>query len=173
MTTEYSKPEALEKLGSGTANARSWTQLPPTPEVLERFPNPMQFSRHPSINPIQIGGFDDPMEFTSLCPKTGQPDHARIILTYQPKEWCVESKSWKLYIQSFRQHGEFHESCIQRIKDDIIDLLDPIWIQVRGEFTPRGGISINPEAHWDQSFKGITFEQVVGLKTKKMPDPLS
>lgn len=165
MTTEYSKPNALEKLGSGSANARTWEQQPPTPEVLERFPNPMQFSRHPSPNPVQLGGYDDPMEFTSLCPKTGQPDHARIVVRYAPKEWCIESKSWKLYLQSFRMWGEFHESCIQRIKDDLIDLIDPIWIEVWGEFTPRGGISINPEARWDQSMKGVTFEQMTDTRS--------
>lgn len=187
MTEKYSRPEDLEKLGSGSANARQWEQQPPTPEVLERFPNPMKFSRHPSPNPIQLGGYDDPMEFTSLCPKTGQPDHARIVVQYQPREWCVESKSWKLYLQSFRMHGEFHESCVQRIKDDLVDLLDPIWIEVTGEFTPRGGISINPTARWDDRLKGLTFEQVTDTRSPvermqemmatgshvEMPEPLN
>ena len=166
MTTNYSKPEELAKLGSGSADARTWEQFPPTPEVLERFPNPMKFTRHPGPNPVQLGDSDDPMEFTSLCPKTGQPDHARIVVRYQPGEWCVESKSWKLYLQSFRQHGEFHESCVQRVKDDLVDLLDPIWIQVFGDFTPRGGISINPEAYWDRSMRGETFESMVDTRSE-------
>jgi 7-cyano-7-deazaguanine reductase len=169
MTTEYSKPDALEKLGSGSADARVWEQFPPTPEVLERFPNPMLHSRHPSPNPIQLGGYDDPQEFTSLCPKTGQPDHARIVVVYQPGEHCVESKSWKLYLQSFRQHGEFHESCVQRIKDDLIDLLDPIWIEVTGEFTPRGGISINPTAKWDRSMKDVPADVMIGKAPRPVP----
>jgi len=175
MTTEYSKPDDLEKLGSGSADQREWPNLPPTPEVLERFPNPVKFSRHPSPNPIQLGGYDDPMEFTSLCPKTGQPDHARIVVNYQPKDWCVESKSWKIYLQSFRLHGEFHESCIQRIKDDLVDLLDPLWIEVTGEFTPRGGISINPTARWEYAMKDVSFEQMTGTRSpqERMAEMLS
>ena len=84
-------------------------------------------------------------EFTSLCPKTGQPDFATIVIRYTPDKLCVESKSLKLYLGGFRQHGEFHESCVNRIITDLIDLLDPIRIEVEGQFTPRGGIPFWPK----------------------------
>lgn len=83
-------------------------------------------------------------EFTSLCPKTGQPDFATITITYRPDQKLVESKSLKLYLFSFRNKGEFHEDCINRIANDLNDLMAPVWIEVRGDFFPRGGISINP-----------------------------
>ena len=83
-------------------------------------------------------------EFTCLCPKTGQPDFATIIIQYVPNGKCVESKSLKLYLGSFRNHGEFHESCIARIANDLVALLDPLALRVKGEFTPRGGIPFWP-----------------------------
>ena len=88
-------------------------------------------------------------EFTSLCPLTGQPDFAKILIEYAPKEFCVESKSLKLYMFSFRNEGEFHESCVNRITMDLVDLLDPWWIQVQGQFTPRGGIPFWPTQRWE------------------------
>lgn len=84
-------------------------------------------------------------EFTSLCPLTGQPDFATIVIDYQPNKLCVESKSLKLYLGSFRNVGEFHEACIARIAKDLITLLQPASMRVRGEFTPRGGIPFWPE----------------------------
>ena len=87
-------------------------------------------------------------EFTSLCPKTGQPDFANINIQYIPDSKCVESKSLKLYLFAFRNHGEFHESCVKRICKDLVKLLNPKWIRVTGEFLPRGGISIWPVAEW-------------------------
>lgn len=83
-------------------------------------------------------------EFTSLCPITGQPDFATIIINYTPHKLCVESKSLKLYLGSFRMHGEFHEACVQRIADDFIRMLDPIYLRVEGQFAPRGGIPFWP-----------------------------
>jgi len=83
-------------------------------------------------------------EFTSLCPKTGQPDFAKIIINYVPNEKCIESKSLKLYLFSYRQFGEFHEDCVNRIANDIIKAINPKWIQVIGDFNPRGGIAIIP-----------------------------
>lgn len=85
-------------------------------------------------------------EFTSLCPKTGQPDFAKIFINYIADEKMVESKSLKLYLFSFRNHGDFHEDCIQNICDDLIALMKPRYIEVLGEFTPRGGIAIFPYA---------------------------
>lgn len=83
-------------------------------------------------------------EFTSLCPITGQPDFATIYISYIPGERMVESKSLKLYLFSFRNHGDFHEDCVNIIMKDLIKLMDPKYIEVWGKFTPRGGISIDP-----------------------------
>lgn len=85
-------------------------------------------------------------EFTSLCPKTGQPDFARIYINYIADKKMVESKSLKLYLFSFRNHGDFHEDCVQKICDDLNKIMKPKFIEVIGEFTPRGGISIFPYA---------------------------
>lgn len=109
------------------------------PEVLETFIN-----KHPGRDYLVT--FTCP-EFTSLCPKTGQPDFARIIINYIPRERMVESKSLKLYLFSFRNHGDFHEDCINIILNDLWELMDPRYIEVIGRFTPRGGISIYPFAN--------------------------
>jgi 7-cyano-7-deazaguanine reductase len=85
-------------------------------------------------------------EFTSLCPKTHQPDFAKITINYIADKKMVESKSMKLYLFSFRNHGDFHEDCIQKICDDLNKLLKPKYLEVIGEFTPRGGIAIYPFA---------------------------
>ncbi|MCI1902554.1 MAG: preQ(1) synthase [Enterococcaceae bacterium] len=87
-------------------------------------------------------------EFTSLCPITGQPDFATIYLSYIPDERLVESKSLKLYLFSFRNHGDFHEDCVNIIMNDLIELLHPRYIEVWGKFTPRGGLSIDPWCNW-------------------------
>ena len=89
-------------------------------------------------------------EFTSLCPMTGQPDFATIYINYIPAEKLVESKSLKLYLFSFRNHGDFHEDVVNVIMKDLINLLQPKYIEVFGEFTPRGGISIYPYANFGQ-----------------------
>lgn len=83
-------------------------------------------------------------EFTSLCPLTHQPDFATVYISYIPDKLIVESKSLKLYLFSFRNHGDFHEDCMNIVMDDLIKLLDPRYIEVWGKFTPRGGISIDP-----------------------------
>lgn len=87
-------------------------------------------------------------EFTSLCPKTGQPDYGRIIISYIPSERMVESKSLKLYLFSFRNHGDFHEDCVNIIMKDLVKLMDPKYLEVTGWFMPRGGISIYPFANY-------------------------
>lgn len=110
------------------------------PEVLETFVN-----KHPGREYLVT--FTCP-EFTSLCPITGQPDFARILITYIPRERMVESKSLKLYLFSFRNHGDFHEDCVNIILNDLKALMDPRYIEVKGFFTPRGGISIHPFANW-------------------------
>lgn len=109
------------------------------PRLLETFPN-----KHPENEYLVT--FDCP-EFTSLCPKTGQPDFARIFIRYIPRVNMVESKSLKLYLFSFRNHGDFHEDCINIILNDLWRLMDPKYLEVYGVFTPRGGISIYPFAN--------------------------
>ncbi len=97
-------------------------------------------------------------EFTSLCPITGQPDFATIYISYVPSVKMVESKSLKLYLYSFRNHGDFHEDCMNIIMKDLIKLMDPKYIEVWGKFTPRGGISIDPYCNYGK--KGTMWEQV-------------
>lgn len=106
------------------------------PTVLESFQN-----KHPDNE--YFVKFNCP-EFTSLCPMTGQPDFATIYISYVPDKLLVESKSLKLYLFSFRNHGDFHEDCMNKIMKDLVQLLDPKYIEVWGKFTPRGGISIDP-----------------------------
>lgn len=106
------------------------------PSVLERFAN--KFPGQSYTVEIECP------EFTSLCPKTKQPDFANVTIWYEPDEWLVESKSLKLYLFSFRNHGSFHEDCVNMIAGDLARLLSPKWVRVRGDFFPRGGISINP-----------------------------
>ena len=110
------------------------------PEVLETFDN-----KHPGND--YFVKFNCP-EFTSLCPITGQPDFATIYISYIPDIKMVESKSLKLYLFSFRNHGDFHEDVTNIIMNDLAKLMDPKYIEVRGMFYPRGGISIYPFANW-------------------------
>jgi 7-cyano-7-deazaguanine reductase len=109
-----------------------------TPQMLESFPN-----KNPKNDAWTTFVCT---EFTSLCPKTGQPDFAKIFINYVADKKMVESKSLKLYLFSFRNHGDFHEDCVQKICNDLDKLLRPKYLEVIGEFTPRGGISIFPFA---------------------------
>jgi len=111
-----------------------------SPDILETFEN-----RHPELD--YMVKFNCP-EFTSLCPITGQPDFAAIYINYIPDLRMVESKSLKLYLFSFRNHGGFHEDCVNVILKDLRTLMDPRFIEVQGKFTPRGGISIDPYSCW-------------------------
>jgi len=119
------------------------------PEVLESFQN-----KHPEND--YFVKFNCP-EFTSLCPKTGQPDFATIYISYVPDQKLVESKSLKLYLFSFRNHGDFHEDCVNIIMKDLIRLLDPKYIEVWSKFLPRGGLSIDPFANYGK--KGTEWEK--------------
>ena len=111
-----------------------------SPEVLETFPN-----KHPDND--YFVKFNCP-EFTSLCPITGQPDFATIYISYIPDRIMVESKSLKLYLFSFRNHGDFHEDCVNIIMKDLIKLMSPKYIEVWGKFLPRGGLSIDPYCNY-------------------------
>ncbi len=120
----------ISKLGKKTSYSFEYS-----PNLLERFPN--KFSK-----PYWVS-FNCP-EFTTLCPITGQPDFATIYIQYIPDGFLVESKSLKMYLFSFRNAKGFHEDMVNRIADDIFNLLKPFYIEVYGEFNPRGGISIDP-----------------------------
>jgi len=95
-------------------------------------------------------------EFTSLCPMTGQPDFAHIVIDYIPSDWLVESKSLKLFLNSFRNHGAFHEACTRMIAQRLVDLLSPVWLRIGAYWYPRGGMPIDvfwqtgapPEGAW-------------------------
>lgn len=113
----------------------------PDAKALERFESPFRPAQDVIV---RLEAF----EFTSLCPITGQPDWGTIEIEYRPGDWCVESKSLKLYLMGFRQHGSFHESCVSRICEDLVRLLEPRWLQVVGKFNPRGGIRIEPRVSW-------------------------
>ena len=109
-------------------------------------------------------------EFTSLCPKTGQPDFAKIYINYIADKKMVESKSMKLYLFSFRNHGDFHEDCIQKICDDLYSLMRPKYIEVIGEFTPRGGISIFPfssKSNAQEKFKKLKDQRFINYAPGK------
>jgi 7-cyano-7-deazaguanine reductase len=122
--------EGLTQLGGNT-------ELPASPDAanLERVPNP-----HPDAP--YVVRFTCP-EFTSLCPITGQPDFAHLVIDYVPAGWLVESKSLKLYLGSYRNHGGFHEGCTVEIGKRLEDLLEPAWLRIGGYWYPRGGIPID------------------------------
>ena len=111
--------------------------LPASPDeaVLDYVPNPRAGS-------LYLVRFAAP-EFTSLCPVTGQPDFAHLVIDYVPKKWLVESKSFKLYLGSYRNHGAFHEDCTIAIADRLVRFLTPRWLRIGGYWYPRGGIPID------------------------------
>ena len=127
MTSPY---ETLTLLGQHVPPAAT-----PEAAILERVPNP-----HPDTT--YLVRFTCP-EFTSLCPLTGQPDFAHIVIDYLPKSWLVESKSLKIYLAAFRNHGAFHEACSLDIAQRLVILLDPAWLRLGAYWYPRGGIPID------------------------------
>ncbi len=120
----------LTQLGRSVAGFDS-----PEAAVLERVPNPQSDTAY-------VARFTAP-EFTSLCPVTGQPDFARLIIDYAPDKWLIESKSLKLYLASFRNHGAFHEDCTVSIGRKIVEVAAPNWLRIAGLWYPRGGIPID------------------------------
>ena len=126
------------------------TRLPESPEeaVLERVPNPQQDAE---FNVRFVAP-----EFTSLCPITSQPDFAHLVIDYVPGAWLVESKSLKMFLGSFRNHGAFHEDCTVGIARNLAEFLEPKWLRIGGYWYPRGGIPIDvfyqtgpcPEGVW-------------------------
>ena len=140
MTTDTSN---LSQLGQASTIPAS-----PGQAVLERVPNP-----HPGA--LYLARFTAP-EFTSLCPVTGQPDFAHLVIDYAPEDWLVESKSLKLYLTSFRNHGAFHEDCTLVVGKRVVEIAQPRWMRIAGYWYPRGGIPIDvfwqtgpaPEGLW-------------------------
>ena len=141
--------EVLSALGRTTSYRQDYA-----PEVLETFQN-----KHPE-NDYWVQ-FNCP-EFTSLCPITGQPDFAEIRISYLPAQRMVESKSLKLYLFSFRNHGAFHEDCVTTIMKALVRLMNPKYIEVTGIFTPRGGISIYPYANYGRP--GTKYEEMANYR---------
>lgn len=134
----------LKSLGNKTKYPTS-----PNKSILEIFENQHPTKRFivPFVQPFP--------EFTSLCPKTGQPDFASIEIVYCPNDLMVESKSLKLYLFSFRNQGEFHEDVINRIANDLHEVLRPRYLRVYGDFAPRGGLAIKPLAErWNAMVLG-------------------
>ena len=146
MPRSKAETEGLSLLG----NKKTVYKDTYAPEVLETFIN-----KHPD-NDYMVT-FNCP-EFTSLCPITGQPDFARIVINYIPNEKMVESKSLKLYLFSFRNQGDFHEDCVNIIMKDLVKLMEPKYLEVKGIFTPRGGIAIYPFANYGE--KGTKYEKI-------------
>lgn len=137
--------EELQALGNKAVYSQNYD-----PDVLETFENQHQ------ENDYWVR-FNCP-EFTTLCPITGQPDFAEIRISYLPDKRMVESKSLKLYLFSFRNHGDFHEDCVNIIMKDLVKLMAPKYIEVIGLFTPRGGISIYPYANYGEP--GTKYEKM-------------
>ncbi|MFZ4806502.1 MAG: preQ(1) synthase [Hyphomicrobiaceae bacterium] len=132
----------LTQLGQSTGLPQS-----PSTAVLERVGNP-----HPDT--LYVARFTVP-EFTSLCPVTGQPDFAHLVIDYVPAGWLVESKSLKLYLGSFRNHGAFHEDCTVAIGRRLVDLLAPHYLRIGGYWYPRGGIPIDVFWQTGEAPKGV------------------
>jgi 7-cyano-7-deazaguanine reductase len=134
---------------SGLSQLGAHAPIPASPEqaALERVPNP-----HPDA--LYLARFTAP-EFTSLCPVTGQPDFAHLVIDYAPQDWLVESKSLKLYLTSFRNHGAFHEDCTVSIGLRLHELLQPRWLRIGGYWYPRGGIPIDVFWQSDEPPKGL------------------
>ena len=143
-TQKIKDPKKNNLAGNLKALGRKDTGYPDhyTPEALEVFGN--QFPEHDYVVDL------DCPEFTSLCPVTGQPDFGKIRIRYSPDKWLVESKSLKIYLFSFRNHGAFHENCVNMIARDLFKIMNPKWIEVSGFFNPRGGISINPSVRLEK-----------------------
>jgi 7-cyano-7-deazaguanine reductase len=130
-------PAAAEAAGDGLAalGQKAPTPRSPATALLERVANP-----HPDSH--YLARFTAP-EFTSLCPVTGQPDFAHLVIDYAPQRWLLESKSFKLYLASFRNHGAFHEDCTLAIGKRLVALLEPHYFRIGGYWYPRGGIPID------------------------------
>ena len=138
-----------ETIYSGLTQLGQPTAAPTSPEtaVLEKVPNPEPGTPY-------LVRFTAP-EFTSLCPLTGQPDFAHLVIDYVPDQWIVESKSLKLFLASFRNHGSFHEACSMLVATRIVDITQPIWLRIGAYWYPRGGIPIDVFWQTGEPPKGV------------------
>jgi 7-cyano-7-deazaguanine reductase len=136
MTEDNSPYANLTQLGQAVT-----APCHPDEAKLERVPSPDQ-------GKLYVVRFTAP-EFTSLCPLTGQPDFATLVIDYIPRTWLVESKSLKLFFGSFRNHGAFHEACTMQVANRLMELLNPIWLRIGGYWYPRGGMPI--DVFWQSS----------------------
>lgn len=142
MAHNVTQGRNAEELSGVSLLGNQHTEYPKdyAPNILETFVN-----KHPENDYVVTF---DAYEFTSLCPKTGQPDMAKVVISYIPNKQMVESKSLKLYLFSFRNRGDFHEDCMNIVMKDLIKVMDPKYIEVKGIFAPRGGIAIFPYCNW-------------------------
>ena len=131
---------SLKELGSADTK---YNYQHPNKEVLETFPN-----QYPERNYVTEFKFN---EFTSLCPKTGQPDFATITIQYIPDKLCIETKSLKLYFLCYRQHGSFMETIVNQMLDHFVSVCSPRWMKVEGEFNPRGATYITVTAEYNEA----------------------
>ena len=155
-------PRAQELGGFSLGSGQTHYPEAYAPEVLEAFAN-----RHPEVDAWT--SFLCP-EFTALCPKTRAPDFAHITINYMADGQMVESKSLKLYLASFRNHGIFHEDVVQTLCRDLSSLLSPRYIEVIGEFTPRGGLHLYPFASADngkEAYRKIRRERMASYWPRK------
>ena len=144
------KPASSRRAAASLTKLGGRSEIPASPDKarLETVANP-----HPGA--LYVARFTAP-EFTALCPVTGQPDFATLVIDYAPNKLIVESKSLKLFLASFRNHGAFHEDCTVAIANRMIDAADPRWLRIGGYWYPRGGIPIDvfyqtgepPEGLW-------------------------
>ena len=149
MSKSPRAPKQTDRKQAGLQLGRA-VEWPTSPEAaqLDRVPNPHADTDY-------LARFTAP-EFTTLCPITGQPDFAHLVIDYAPAKFLVESKSLKLYLASFRNHGAFHEDCTVAIGKRLVGLLQPQWLRIGGYFNPRGGMPIDvfwqtgapPEGVW-------------------------
>jgi 7-cyano-7-deazaguanine reductase len=143
--TENTPPKSVP----GLTQLGQPSRLPQSPgeAVLDRVANP-------HADTLYLARFTAP-EFTSLCPVTGQPDFAHIVIDYAPDQWIVESKSLKLYLGAFRNHGAFHEDCTVAIGKRLVDTLQPKWLRIAGYWYPRGGMPIDVFWQTGEAPKGL------------------
>jgi len=132
---------SLTQLGSAKTK---YVYDKPAPELLETFPNAAQHREYTTEFIFN--------EFSSLCPKTGQPDFATISIRYSPKKLCIETKSLKLYFLSFRQAGAFMETIVNNMLDELVQVCEPQWMVITGDFNVRGGTAIKVVAEHYQSY---------------------
>ncbi len=137
-TSSSNAPATTEDRFAALGRPSDYRYDRPDPEVLEAFVNPQPGAEW--VVSLLCS------EFTSLCPVTGQPDYGRLRIDYVPASFCVESKSLKIYLMGYRNHGTFHEACVNRVADDLWAKLSPRYLRVFGDFNPRGGIAIRPLA---------------------------